>query len=112
MVAQELRSIDYVINDAFTFRPIGSHIQMTQCSVATTLTPPAGATKLLIQATGSIDVRYTMDTATTPTTTLGFVLVHDDPPIVIPVADSAVIKLLEEAANAVISYQWAGVPGS
>jgi hypothetical protein len=99
-----------VLNDAFCLKPIGSHTQLTQCSVATTLSPPVGATKLLIQASGSVDVRYTLDTATAPTASKGFVIVHDDPPIVIPVYDGVVVKLLEESANAVLDYQWAGLP--
>jgi hypothetical protein len=40
----------------------------------------------------------------------GFVLVHDQPPIVIPVSTGAVVKLIQEAANAVVEYQWTGLP--
>jgi hypothetical protein len=106
----DLHPTSYLLNDAFTFKPIGSHLTMTQCSVATTLTAPSGATKLLLQATGSIDVRYTLDGLVTPTSTLGFVLVHDDPAIAIPVADGVTVTMIEEAANATIAYQWAGLP--
>lgn len=90
------------------FNPIGAHYDGTAISSATALTPPAGlaagAAKLLIQALTQ-NVRYTLD-GTTPTASKGFQLVAGDPPIIIPVDSSTVVKVIEEAATADIQYQW------
>jgi len=85
-------------------RPVTGHHDGTTITSATILTPPAGATKLLMQAIGQ-DIRYTLD-GTTPTATCGFQLKADDPPLLILVADDMVITVIEEAATADIQYQW------
>jgi hypothetical protein len=105
-----LRDTANVLNDAYCLRPISTHTRMTAVASSTTLTAPTGATKLLIQATGSIDIRYTMDGATAPTNASGFVIVHDDPPIAIPVVDGVQISMVQEAASATVDYQWFGLP--
>jgi len=105
-----LKDYLFILNDSALLTPVGTHTQLTQCSVVTTLTPPQGATRLIVQATGTVDVRYTVDANTAPTSSKGFVLVHDQPPIVIPVSTGAVVKLIQEAANAVVEYQWTGLP--
>ena len=90
--------------DAFSFHVIGSHYDGTTISSAVTLTPPAGATKLLIQALDQ-NVRYTLD-GTAPTASKGFQLKDGDPPVQIPVGTGMTIKVIEEAATADIQYQW------
>jgi hypothetical protein len=86
------------------FKPIGSHVDGTVLTSAVTLTPPSGATKLLIQVLDQ-DVRYTLD-GTTPTASLGFQLKKDDPPLIIIIEEGVVIKMIQEAATADIQYQW------
>ena len=90
--------------DALEFEPVGSHYDGTVISSAVTLTPPTGATKLLIQATGK-DVRITLD-GTTPTATKGFSLKADDPMLLIPLGNNTTVKVIEEEATADIQYQW------
>jgi len=51
--------------DAFIFNPVGAHAEDTTVSAATTLTPPTGATKLLLQALAQ-NIRFTLD-GTVPT---------------------------------------------
>ena len=92
--------------DALSFDPVGSHVDGTDISSAVTLTPPTGATKLLIQATGK-DIRITLD-GTVPTATCGFSLTADDPMLLIPLGNNTVIKVIEEEATADIQMQWGG----
>ena len=87
-----------------TFDPMGSHTSNASISSATTLTPPTGASLLMIQATGQ-NVLITLD-GTTPTTTAGFTLYAGDPPSLVPVAPDAVIKVIQSTATARINYQF------
>jgi hypothetical protein len=91
------------MNDLLRFDPIGSHVDGTDISSASTLSPEDGATKLLIQALDQ-NVRITLD-GTTPTASKGFQLLAGDPPVLIWIADST-IKVIEEAATADIQVQW------
>jgi hypothetical protein len=84
--------------------PVGDHVSNGAISSATTLTPPATANALLIQATGQ-NVRYTLD-GTTPTASVGFVLRQDDQPLVIDLGVGMTVKVIEESATATIEYQW------
>lgn len=85
---------------------VGSHTSNNTISTATSLTAPAGAGSLIIQALTQ-NVRYTLD-GTPPTTTTGFQLKAGDPPRTIPIgAAGQVVKVIEETATAVIQYQWA-----
>lgn len=86
------------------FKPIGAHVDGADVSSAVALTPPAGARKLLIQTTTQ-NIRYTLD-GTTPTTALGFVMVANDPPLIIVLEDGVTVTLIEEAATADVQYQW------
>ena len=90
--------------DAFSYHVSGAHVDGTAISSAVTLTPPAAATKLMIQALDQ-SVRYTLD-GTVPTASKGFQLFAGDPPVIIPVGNDMVIKVIEEAATADIQYQW------
>ena len=84
--------------DILMFNPVGSHSDGTDISSAVTLTVPTGATKVLIQALDK-DIRYTLD-GTAPTSTKGFQLAADDPPVIIPLGTSTTIKVIEEEATA------------
>lgn len=86
------------------FNPIGAHTQNSSLSTVQTLTPPASANKLLVQAFVQ-NVRYTLD-GTDPTASLGFQLKADDPPIVIPIGIGTTVKAIEEAATATLDFQW------
>ena len=91
--------------DVLLFDPIGSHVDGTTITSATSLTPPAGATKLLIQALVQ-NIRITFD-GTAPTASLGFQLKAEDPMLLIPLGDDMVIKVIQETATADIQIQWA-----
>ena len=90
--------------DAFGFHIVGAHSDGANIAAAVTLTPPSGASKLLIQALGQ-NVRYTLD-GTAPTTSLGFQLMAGDPPRIIPVGNDMVIKVIQEAPTADLEMQW------
>ena len=90
--------------DNFDFTPIGPHIDGVSISGVVTLTPPIGATKLLIQALTQ-NVRFTLS-GHNPTATKGFQLVAGDPPTVIPIATEMEIRVVEETATADLQYQW------
>lgn len=83
---------------------VGSHTSGRAIAAATTLAPPAGARRVLLQALTQ-NVRYTLD-GTAPTASLGFQLKAGDPPVVIPVGDTVVLKVIEEAATASLQEQW------
>lgn len=95
-------ALDY--RDALTFEPVGAHQDGRTISSATTITPPTGATKWLVQAL-SQNVRYTLD-GTAPTTSKGFQLKAGDPPVVIPLGVATVLKVIEETATAGLQEQF------
>ncbi len=90
--------------DALAFNPLGSHYDGTTISSATTLTPATGATKIMIQALTQ-NVRFTLD-GTAPEAAKGFQLKAGDGAVVIPLGNSTVLKVIQEAATADIQYQW------
>jgi len=90
--------------DTLEFNPVGAHSDGLDISSAVTLTPPIGATKLLIQALDQA-CRFTLD-GTTPTAANGFQLAAGDPPLLLPLGGSSVIKVIEEAATCDLQYQW------
>lgn len=85
--------------------PLGSHNSGLTISSVQTLTPPAGATKLLVQALTQ-NIRYTID-GSNPSTTSGFQLKAGDPPIIIPLGNRTIIKVIEESGGASLQYQFA-----
>jgi len=85
--------------------PIGDHNSGLNISTVQTLTPPSGATKLLIQALVQ-NARYTIG-GVTPTTTVGFQLKAGDPPIIIPLGNRTIIKVIEESGGCSLQYQFA-----
>jgi hypothetical protein len=90
--------------DALFFDPVGAHNDGLAIAAAATLTVPAGASKIMLQAHAQ-NVRFTLD-GTVPTATLGFQLKSGDPPLVIPIGNNTVIKVIEEAATADLQYQF------
>lgn len=91
--------------DVLLFDPLGSHVTNTSLGSVVTLTPPATATKLLIQALAQ-NVRIKFDNAD-PSATVGFQLKSEDPMLLIPLGDEMIIKVIQETAGAIIDYQWA-----
>lgn len=71
-------------NMAWWWQNSGSHTQYTAITSATTLTAPAGACKVMMQNTSTLDIRYRTDGGA-PTTSLGFLLQKSDGPRVVPV---------------------------
>lgn len=96
--ANEVTEID-------SYAPIGDHSSGATISSATTLTKPAGATQILIQAITK-NVRFTLD-GTAPTTFLGFQILAGVPPMIVAVPGVS-IKVIEEEATASLQYQWIG----
>lgn len=86
------------------FNPLGSHNDGLAINTAKTLTPPGGATLLMIQALTQ-NVRYTLD-GTTPTATTGFQLKAGDPAILVPIGSGTTVKVIEETATADLQYQF------
>jgi len=82
--------------------PTGAHNDGLAISSATTITT-TGATKILVQALTQ-NVRFTLD-GTAPTSTLGFQLKAGDPPVMIPLSQATVLKVIQEAATADLQYQ-------
>lgn len=90
--------------DSLGFNPLGAHSDGATISSATTLTPATGATKILIQALTQ-NVRFTLD-GTAPEAAKGFQLKAGDPPVIIPLGNATVLKVIQEAATADLQYQW------
>lgn len=80
----------------------GAHTQDTTIDTATTIVPTGRY--LIMQATvAGKNVRYTLD-GTTPTASLGFVMVAQDPPVRFPVAGYT-FKVIAETAGAAVDWQ-------
>lgn len=90
--------------DLAAFRPVGEHLNDTDVSSATALTPPATADKLLIQALAQ-NVRLTLG-GTTPTAALGFQLKAGDPPVLIHIGEGVEVSVIEETSGGIVQYQW------
>ena len=86
-------------------RMIGSHTQNNTLAAAQTIAVPPSASQLLIQPTGQ-NVRVTLD-GTVPTAALGFQISAGSEKL-LPVESNGQIKVIEEAAGAVIDYQFFG----
>jgi hypothetical protein len=86
------------------FEPVGSHDSTTDISSAATLTKPAGATKIMLQAITE-NCRVTFD-GSDPTATHGFLITAGNDPIWYPVMVGYDVKALEEAATCELQIQW------
>ena len=87
---------------------IGLHIANTSLASAVTLTQPANAKRILIQAFAQ-NVRFifaeTTNTTLVPTATLGFRLLAGER-LDLSISSQSILKVIEEAASASIQYQW------
>ena len=91
------------VNTVVDLNGVGSHTQNSSLdSVVTIDVSSSVGDAILIQATDQT-VRYTIDGATDPTTSLGFVLYPDMPPILIRASE---VRLLEESSGATVEYQF------
>ena len=86
------------------FAPVGAHTQSASGASVQSITVPNGAYQLMAQ-TQTKNVRFTLD-GTAATTTLGFLLVADAAPVIIPVYPGQVVKWIEVATTAVFDYQF------
>jgi len=94
------------------FNPIGANAQSTAGSsvgagTSVTLTAPTDASKLLMQAFVQ-SCKFTLDESAPGTfsTGNGFELTAGDPPMLIPIKAGQDIKIVQEAAGAVVNYQF------
>lgn len=103
-----LRADALQVQDA-PLNPLCPHQHRVDLNAVRTLTPaPTGtATKLMMQA-HTQNVRYTLD-GTNPSVTgtnIGFILVADDPPIIVGLSANTIVKVLETTQSAELQYQW------
>jgi hypothetical protein len=86
------------------FDPVGAH-QFTTGTVAQTLTPPSGATLLMLQAR-DLNVLITFDgTDPVSATKRGFLIPSNAAPMILPVGANTNFRVLLDA-GAVLNYQW------
>ena len=90
--------------ESLEFTPTGSHTDGTDISSVVSVTIPDGATKILLQSRTKA-LSFTLD-GTTPTSQKGFKLAADDPPLLIPLSNATLIKVIEEEATADIQHQF------
>ncbi len=90
--------------------PVDYHQSRNDLATAQTMMVPGGSAPiyLMMQALTQ-NVRYTLTDVTigsAPTATFGFQLAAGDPPIIIPLELGITVRVIEEAATAVLQYQW------
>jgi hypothetical protein len=89
------------------FNPMGSHTQRADLTVVRTLTPPIvnlPISKIIIQAFDQ-NIRYTLD-GSDPTAGFGFRLTATGDPETLTIGPNTILKFLEEAATATLSFVW------
>lgn len=86
------------------FSAVGAHVRNAVLTSAVVITTPAAVSGVLIQSLVA-NVRYTLDN-TTPTATIGFQLKAGDPAVFLAVNAGQVIRMIQEAANAEVQYQF------
>lgn len=87
-----------------SFLPRDEHHSVTDLSSVVSLDNPNGSNKLMIQVLTQ-NLRFTLD-GSDPSATHGFQLQKNQNPIVIPVSDAVIVKVIEETASASMEYQW------
>jgi len=96
--------------DLAPFNPIGPHTQNASLATAQTIALPGAGTaaqrvdRIIVQAFDQ-NIRYTLDGAA-PTPTFGFRLTATNDPIMIPLGPDTLLRFIEEAATAILSYVW------
>lgn len=91
------------LQSEFQFIPVGSFTRNASISAATSLTIPARATGILLQA-DTATVYYTLD-GTTPTTTAGFILQANEL-VRIDLFKGGIVKVI--SATGAVRYQFFG----
>ncbi len=89
------------------FVPYGAHTSRADLATAQTITVPAGAEFMMMQALTQ-NVRFRLD-KTSPTASVGFQLAAGDT-IMLPVAPGDEVRVIQEAATASLQYQF-GIGG-
>lgn len=89
--------------DLAGFTLVGSESMITNLTTAVTLTPPATATKLLLQPSFQ-NIRYWLSGAV-PTATSGLYIQPGDP-FYIPLTAGMTVKIIEESAGAATAVVW------
>lgn len=86
------------------FEPIGAHTTVTAGAAASTINVPARANAVLIASSANNAMATTEGTA--PTGSIGFQLVADGAPTLLPLSKrNSVLKLIREAgSNATVQY--------
>ena len=97
-------SRDILNETAYGGVPIGSHTQTAAISAATAIAVPKGARYILIQC-ATQNVRITFDGTTTPTATVGFLIVAAAAPQKYYV-QGCTIQVIEVGATAKLDYQF------
>jgi hypothetical protein len=87
----------------YNFTCVGGHSSSATLSSAFTITVPATANKIIMEAVTQ-NIRFTLD-GTTPTATLGFRVIAGTGPLMVPVVPAQTVKVIEETASAVLQYQ-------
>lgn len=104
MTYQDNRTKSLLANNPYSFAPVGAHTQNGSLATAQTVTVPATANALLIQANGQ-NVRYTID-GSNPTASKGFLLAAGaDPVVLMAPTDNTIFKFIETTATAVLEIQ-------
>jgi hypothetical protein len=85
------------------YAPVSTHGSGPTISSAVTLTKPAGATQIMIQAITK-NVRFRLD-GTNPTASIGFQLRAGADPVIVYVSGTD-IRVIQEEATASLQYQW------
>lgn len=88
--------------DFSAFEAVGSHTSINLSGTVTTLTPPDGATKLMIQPISN-NIRVTID-GVNPTTSLGFQIAAGSTPTLIGISPKTIIKVISETGTSVLQY--------
>lgn len=84
------------------FDLFSAQTQIASLSTAQTVTVPAGATGIVVQARGK-NIYYTVD-GQTPSAALGFLLVADADEKLLPFTAGTAIKFVEAAASATLIW--------
>jgi hypothetical protein len=101
-----MASTQYNKNE-FSVLPVGAHTRNASLGTAVTLTVPANASGLFLQVESG-NINYTLDgtTPTTGATGVGFKRAATDGVVRIDLHPLATVRVIEQAASAVIQYQF------
>ncbi len=94
------------INDSYYFEPLGMHIAGIDITNVTELQNPSGATKLLLQALDTVNIRFTLGKDSSPTPTVGFEIIAGHHPVMIYFVPGTVIRIIGESVGASVQLQF------